>query len=204
MHQQSTFTHHSQYAFAIHRKVFLSSQPPGHAAISVRGFLSAGHHDVFVVLPIRSTLPRLFAVIQTRSADRQRRRHQRGCVALRHDLSCLGVNFTAAHSPTTFFRISISSDFRPSVRSNCRMRWSFSVSPAAALFPPSAAFAPASASSFHRYNSDGEIPCRRHVSETFPLLIPSCTICHFSSGVRSTRGLLPMMPPVLEALILPR
>ena len=32
------------------------------------------------------------------------------------------MNRTAAHSPTTFFRISISRDFRPSVRSNCRMR----------------------------------------------------------------------------------
>jgi len=35
---------------------------------------------------------------------------------------------TTPHSPTTFFGISISSDFRPSVRSDCRMRWSFSVS----------------------------------------------------------------------------
>jgi hypothetical protein len=49
-----------------------------------------------------------------------------------------------------------------------------------------------------------QIPWRRHVSETFPLLMPSCTICHFSSGDRSTRGFLPMLPPVLEALILPR
>jgi hypothetical protein len=53
-------------------------------------------------------------------------------------------------------------------------------------------------------NSDGEMPCRRHVSETLPLLMPSCTICHFPSGVRSTRGLLPMAPPVLEALTLAR
>ena len=52
----------------------------------------------------------------------QRRRYQRGRVTLRQYLSCLGVNRTAAHSPTTFFRISISSDFRPSVRSSCRMR----------------------------------------------------------------------------------
>jgi len=29
-----------------------------------------------------------------------------------------------------------------------------------------------------------------------PLLMPSCAICHFSSGVRSTPGLLPMVPPV--------
>jgi hypothetical protein len=29
-----------------------------------------------------------------------------------------------------------------------------------------------------------------------PLLMPSCTICHFSSGDRSTRGFLPMLPPV--------
>src|SRR5580692_12733722 len=26
--------------------------------------------------------------------------------------------------------------------------------------------------------------------------MPSCTICHFSSGDRSTRGFLPMLPPV--------
>jgi len=26
--------------------------------------------------------------------------------------------------------------------------------------------------------------------------MPSCTICHFSSGVRSMRGFLPMLPPV--------
>jgi hypothetical protein len=32
------------------------------------------------------------------------------------------MNRTAAHSPTTFFRISISSDLRPNVRSSCRMR----------------------------------------------------------------------------------
>jgi len=98
----------------------------------------------------RSTASRLLPVVQTRPADGQGRRHQRGRVALSHHLSRLGVNLTAAHSPTTFFRISISNDFRPSVRSNCRMRWSFSVSAAAALLPPSAAFAPCSASSFQR------------------------------------------------------
>jgi hypothetical protein len=38
--------------------------------------------------------------------------------------------------------------------------------------------------------------CRRQVSKTFPFLIPSCTICHFSSGVRSTRGLLPFWRPL--------
>ena len=39
-------------------------------------------------------------------------------------------------------------------------------------------------------------------SELRPL--PSCTICHFSSGDRSTRGFLPMLASCLEALILPR
>jgi hypothetical protein len=37
-----------------------------------------------------------------------------------------------------------------------------------------------------------------------PLLMPSSTICRFSPGLRSTRGLLPMVPPVLEALTLAR
>jgi hypothetical protein len=53
-------------------------------------------------------------------------------------------------------------------------------------------------------NSDGEMPGRRHVSETLPLLMPSCTICRFSSEVRSSRGLLPIVPLVLEALTLAR
>jgi hypothetical protein len=39
-----------------------------------------------------------------------------------------GVNLTAAYSPTTFSRISISRDFRPTVRSCCRRRRSFSIS----------------------------------------------------------------------------
>jgi hypothetical protein len=49
-----------------------------------------------------------------------------------------------------------------------------------------------------------KMPCRRHVYETLPLLMPSGTICRLSSGVRSTRGLLPLVPPVLEALTLAR
>ena len=44
----------------------------------------------------------------------------------------------------------------------------------------------------------------RRLQFPFPLLMPSCTICHYSSGDRSTRGFLPMLPPVLEALILPK
>src|SRR5215472_13331577 len=39
------------------------------------------------------------------------------------------------------------------------------------------------------------MPCPRQVSETFPPFIPSCTICHFSSELRSTRGFLPILPP---------
>jgi len=43
----------------------------------------------------------------------------------------------------------------------------------------------------------------RHVSETLPLLMPSCTICLFSSGDRSTRGFLLHVASCLETLILP-
>ena len=35
---------------------------------------------------------------------------------------------------------------------------------------------------FHRYSSDGELPCRRHVSGTFPLFVPSCTTCHLEGS----------------------
>ena len=56
-------------------------------------------------------------------------------VALRRQFERLVVNGTAAHSPTTFFSIWISSDFRPSVRSSCRMRRALSLSDAAALPP---------------------------------------------------------------------
>jgi hypothetical protein len=38
--------------------------------------------------------------------------------------------------------------------------------------------------------------CRRRVSETLVLLIPSRTIYHFFWGNESTRGFLPMLPPV--------
>jgi hypothetical protein len=113
--------------------------------------------------------PWLLPVIQTRPADGQRRRCQRGLEALRHHLSRLGVNRTTAHSPTTFFWISISSAFRPSVRSNCRMRWPFSVSAAAALLPPSAASLPVP---LHR-SSDKTDSERSRDAETFPLLMPS-------------------------------
>jgi hypothetical protein len=136
-HQQPAFTHHSQHPLAIHQKIFLSAQPPGHPPIAVRRFFPARHHDLFVVGAICPAAARLLSVVETGSADRQSRRHERGRVTPRHQLSRLGMNCTAAHSPTTFFGISISSDFRPSVLSNCRMRWSFSVSAAAALLPPS-------------------------------------------------------------------
>ena len=131
---------------AIHPKSFLATQPPSHAAIPIRRLFSAGCNDLLIVASLRSTPSWLLSVIQTRPADGQRLGHRRRCIPSFHQHSRLGVNFTAAHSPTTFFRISISNDLRPRVRSNCRMRRSFSVSAAAALFPPSAAFAPCSAS----------------------------------------------------------
>src|SRR5207245_5617576 len=112
--------------------------------------LPPGHHDLFIVGAIGPAAPRFLPVVQTGPADEQGRGHQRGRVTLPHQFPSLGVNLTAAHSPTTFFRISISSDFRPSVRSSCRIRRSISVSAAAALFPPSAPFPPCSASPFHR------------------------------------------------------
>jgi hypothetical protein len=118
------------------RRFSFLRNPPSHAAISIRGFFPARHDGLFVVLPIGPATSRLLSVVETRSADSQSRRYPRGRVTLRHHLPRLGVNRTTAHSPTTFFRISVSSDFRPSVLSNCRMRWSFSVSAAAALLPP--------------------------------------------------------------------
>src|SRR5215475_3504933 len=148
--QQASLAHHPQHSFAIHEKSFLPPQPPGHAAIAVRGLFSAGYDDLLVPRPICATSTRLVPVVQARSTDHQRRGYYRRRVSLLHQRARLGVNFTAAHSPTTFFRISISRDLRPSVRSSCRMRRSFSLSAAAALFPPSAAFAPCSASSFQR------------------------------------------------------
>ena len=88
---------------------------------------------------------------------------------------CLGVNFTAAHSPTTVFRISISKDLRPSVRSNCRIRQSFSVSAAAALLPPSAALAPCSASSYQEFltlwkDADPDIPILKQAKAEYAKL----------------------------------
>src|SRR5258706_486221 len=124
--QQAALAHHPQHSFAIHPKPFLPVQPPGHSAITVSWFFSAGLHDLFIPLPIRSTAPRLLPVVQARSADHQCRGHHRRRVSLFDQRSRLGVNFTTAHSPTTFFRISISSDFRPRLRSSCRIRRSFS------------------------------------------------------------------------------
>src|SRR5215470_4517484 len=148
--QQASFTHHPQHSFLIHSKSFLPAQPPSHPAIAVRRFFSAGPNDFLIPPSIRSATSWLLPVVQARSTDDQRRGHHRCRVPLFDQRSRLGVNSTAAHSPTTFFRISISRDLRPRVRSSCRMRRSFSVSAAAALFPPSAAFAPSSASSFQR------------------------------------------------------
>src|SRR5215467_9682476 len=148
--QQAPLTHHPQHSFAIHPKSFLATQPPGHAAIPICGPFSTGRNDLLIVGSLGSTPSWLLSVVQTRPADGQRLGHHRRCIPLFDQNSGLGVNFTAAHSPTTFFRISISNDLRPRVRSNCRMRRSFSVSAAAVLSPPSAAFAPCSASSFQR------------------------------------------------------
>ena len=118
-HQQPAFAHHPQHPFAIHRQTFLPLQPPRHTPIAISQLLSAGHDDLLVIGAVGPAASRLLLVIQARPADGQRSGHQRSSVALRHQFACLGVNGTAAHSPTTFFRISISSDFRPSVRSSC-------------------------------------------------------------------------------------
>jgi hypothetical protein len=99
---------------------------------------SAGHHDLFVVLPVRSAASWLLPVIQTRPADLQR-----------HHLSRLGVNRTAAHSPTTFKNFDLQG--LPPQRSfrlpDAMVLLGFRRSRAS---PPSAAFAPCSASSFQR------------------------------------------------------
>jgi hypothetical protein len=43
------------------------------------------------------------------------------------------------------------------------------------------------------------LPAIWHCADALPPLDnPSCTICHFSSGDRSTRGFLHMLPPVWE------
>ena len=93
----------------------------------------------------------------------------------RHTRSCLRVNFTAAHSPTTFFRISISRALRPKLHSNCRIRQSFSVSAAAALLPPSAALAPCSASSYQDFltlwkDADPDIPILKQAQTEYAKL----------------------------------
>src|SRR5262249_7780698 len=148
--EQAPLTHHPQHPLAIHGQSFLPAQPPGHAPVAVGRFFSASLNDLFIPSAIGSTSSRLLPVVQARSADDQSCSHDGRRVPLLDQRSCLGVNFTAAHSPTTFFRISISRALRPRLRSSCRIRRSFSVSAAAALLPPSAAFAPCSASSFQR------------------------------------------------------
>jgi len=92
--------------------------------------------------PLGPTAAGPLPVTQARATDREDRGHHLPLVAWLHQLPRLGVNLTAAHSPATFLRISISSAFRPSERANCPMRRSFSLSAAAALLPPSAALAP--------------------------------------------------------------
>src|SRR6202030_2511739 len=140
-------------------------------------------------------------VVQARSADHQRRGDQRCLVSISQQFACLGVRRAATHSPNTFFRISISNCLRPSARSSCLTRLDCSSSaPPAALLPPSAAFAPCSASSRQRYHRLGATPCLRHVSAMFPLFKPSCRISHFSSALRFTCSLRPMLPPLRRPL----
>ena len=62
---QEGITHDSQYPLAIYRKVFLSSQPPRDAAISIGRFLTARDHDLLIVASIRPTASRPLPVVQT-------------------------------------------------------------------------------------------------------------------------------------------
>src|SRR5260370_7030792 len=102
----------------------------------VRGFFPAGHNDPFVESPVRSAPSWPLPVIQTRPADGQRRGHQCGGVALRHHLSCLGVDPPPDHSPPPFFWILIFNAFPPIVGLTGRVPWSFSLSAPSPLLPP--------------------------------------------------------------------
>jgi hypothetical protein len=104
--------------------------------------------------------------------------------------------------PLMLRAIAISSAFRPRVGSNCRMRWSFSVSAAGALLTQALPWLPVP---FHPSSdrTNSERPWRRHVSETFPLLMPSCTICHFIFRGSIYAGFPAHFASRLEALILP-
>jgi len=73
----------------------------------------AGRDHLRVPAAVRWTAAGSLAVIQTRAAKREHRGQPRPFVALLHHLPRLGVNLAAAHSPTTLFRMSISSAFRP-------------------------------------------------------------------------------------------
>ena len=65
---------------------------------------------------------RLLPVVETRPADRPRRRNHRRSISPRHQLACVGVSLAATLSPNTFLRILISSCFRPSARSSLLTR----------------------------------------------------------------------------------
>src|SRR3989442_3900049 len=121
-HQQASLSHHPQHTLAIHRKPFFPPQPPRHAPVTVRELLSAGHYDLLIVDPVGPAAAGLAPVVQARPADPKRRGDRRGPAASPHPPPSLWCKLAAAHSPTTFFRISISSDFRPSVRSSWRIR----------------------------------------------------------------------------------
>jgi hypothetical protein len=97
-----------------------------------------------------------------------------------------------AHFPATFFNISISSAFRPSVRSSCRMRWSFSVSAAAALLPQARPWLlfrfilPA----IEQIRSDPVTPTRLRNIPALPgtdLRVVSCPCCLLFGGPASYR-----------------
>jgi hypothetical protein len=81
---------------------------------------------------------RLPLVVQTRTADADRLGHQLYFLALGHQLPRRRMCLPAAHSPSTFFRISICKALRPSARSSCLMRLTCSSSGRAAALLPQA------------------------------------------------------------------
>jgi len=99
-HQQPAFAYLPQHTLAIHGQSLLPLQPPRHSPIAERQLFSTRLDDPLIVSSVGPAASRLVPVIQTRPADRERRRDQRGRVALRHHLARLGVSLTAAHCNT--------------------------------------------------------------------------------------------------------
>jgi hypothetical protein len=151
MHQQSAFPYDAQRPLPIDHQPVMPSQPPDHATITVGRLFAASQDDFLIARAIRTAAAWLPAIVETRPADLERLGHQLRFVPLGYQLPCRRMGLPAAHSPSTFFKISICKCDQPNARSRCLVRFFCSKSShKAAILPQAQPWLLTPTSSFQR------------------------------------------------------